>query len=287
MRLSKRSFHSVSFVLVALVAPLFLGVLSGHVWTPTAFAQGEGGGAEKGDAPSQESEASESPGDVATPAPAPKAGATPAAGFPSAAKTPEKKEPTSEEIAKTWHDKTPASVARRVFVGATLGIGVGTGPKDGYSSDRLGVQLFGQYALGAASEPSPRALRWVVESQYAANTGVEVDDDESLSTQAFLAGGGVDFRLGSTAPVENVRALPMTSKDRMRVQAIGLVGVTKTMRLSLETGGRPASQYGANVGVDVRYLHLVSERIEACVGLGARALGYSWYALNFGVVSSF
>lgn len=228
---------------------------------------------------------------AATPAgtPAPKGAEQPAAAAPSTDTPAEEAKPTAEQVANAWHDKTPPSLARRLFLGGTLGLGVGTSPDAGYSSDRLGAQLFSQFVLSAPTTANPvSALRWVLEAQYAGTTGVNVDDDESLSTQAFLVGGGVDYPLGSgVGSGAGSAPPPMTSKERMRVQAIGLVGVSKTMRMSLETGGRPASKYGANMSVDVRYLHLVSDRIEACVGLGARAVGSSWYALNVGLVGSF
>ena len=202
-----------------------------------------------------------------------------------------KSEPTAEERAKQWHDKTPTSIARRVFVGATLGLGAGAGPNSAYSADRLGASVFGQYLLVQPTvTPEPTAgpaLRWVIEGQYATTTGVDVDADESLSTQFYSAGGGADYALGSSASGQDLTALPLGSTDRMRFQAVGLLSVTKTMRHSLETGGRPASKFGASVGVDLRYLHLLHDRIEGVFGVGARVVGYSWFAANVGIVGSF
>jgi hypothetical protein len=200
-----------------------------------------------------------------------------------------KKERTPEEREKAWQEKTPPHLSRRLFLGAATGLGTGGGPEADYTSDRLGAQVFLQYvltppSLDAAQNPS---LRWVTEIQYATHTGVDTKSDESLSVQAFLVGGGADFKLGARGPVDKPQALPFGSVDRMRLQALGFAGLTKRMAFNLDTGTRPDSKYGASVGVEGRYLHAVWDRIEAYGGLGARVIGYSWFDFKLGVVASF
>jgi hypothetical protein len=269
--------RQLPFVIRYLVLPpcavVCLAVASSIIVSRSAFAQTEDAGqAEDADESASSSEPQASPGP--TPAAKPVKPALPAKA--------EKKEPTRDEREVQWHDKTPVSLANRMFLGASLGIGAGMGPGKGYSSDRLAGQVFAQYLLISPTG----GIRWILEGQYASHTGVDVDVDESLSTQAFLAGGGVDFPLGvHTEPIDT-KVTPLGSRERMRLQASALLGLTKAMRHSLETGARPTSKYGAGAGLELRYLHLLHPHIEGVVGLGARGFGYAWFSANIGVLGS-
>jgi hypothetical protein len=192
-----------------------------------------------------------------------------------------------EERARLWHEKTPPSLARKLHVGAGLGLGTGKGPDSGYSSDRIGAQVFAQFPVAALT---PGKADFLMEGQYAAITGVDTDKDESQSVQYLLVGGGLDWRLGSGAAsgeTVNVSTLSPGASERMRFQGLLLAGLTKRDALVQDTGNRPGSKFGASVALEGRYLHLLSDRVEAFAGLGARVVGYSWVDLKFGVVAGF
>jgi|GEM_PF-4865093 len=214
---------------------------------------------------------------------------------------------TREEHEKAWHEKTPASIARRLFLGAGVGLGTGKGPEKAYSSDHLGGEVFAQYHI----TPSADALGLLVEGRYATITGVNTDLDESQVVQSFLVGGGVAYRFSSGAPTAGVAAtptdsagtsadaaatmapevdvatLPYASKNRLGMQALFLAGITKRRGHSQDTGADTKSKYGANAALEARCTYALWNRIDAYAGVGARVVGYSWYDVKLGAMASF
>jgi hypothetical protein len=227
--------------------------------------------------------------------PAPAVQATPAPkpnvkGAPVAAKTPVPvKEPTPEEKEKAWHEKTPQSLSKRLFLGATLGLGVGQGAEKNDKGDHLSGQLIVQYSALAVV---PGKSDLIAEIQYGGTTGVNTDEDTSLALQSFLAGVGLDWNLAAKGEIKPEGETPASSlaafaAQRIRFQGIALVGAYKRKAFSQESGQFANPKYGFAAGVDLRYLHLLSDRIEAVVGVGAQPLGAKSYEGRLGFLASF
>ena len=173
--------------------------------------------------------------------------------------------------------------------------------------------MFAQYHV----TPSVGRLGVVVEGRYAAITGVNTDLDESQVVQAFLVGGGIAYRFAPTSPSTGVAAapseaatenaagaapssaspgevpeadvatLPYASKNRLGLQALLMAGITKRTGHSQDTGSVMKAKYGANAGLEARCTYALWNRVDAFAGVGARALGYSWYDVKIGALASF